>query len=254
MTDPINPYADEPRKPPQRSDAVTRLDKTEPASPIATGKRQEERHVLHIELAMQNANLRQTQLELEAQLDRYIDLYEMAPIGYLTLNQEGVIKQANLTADAMLKSPRSDLLNRPFAEWVAVADWGRWSIHFQHVLQHDERDLLQGDSADNVELELLRSDGTLLAVRIDALCLKTAIDDSVVRIALTDISARKQAGRTDCGRTPHQRARLRIMRADDGERSGRKGVAHQLCLYTAHRLYGTRYRRPACRFAAITAS
>ena len=193
MTDPINPYADEPRSPPQRSDAVTRLDQTEPASPIVTGRRQEERHVLHIELAMQNANLRQTQLELEAQLDRYIDLYEMAPIGYLTLNQDGVIKQANLTADAMLKSPRSDLLNRPFAEWVAVADWGRWSVHFQHVLQQDERDLLQGDSADNVELELLRSDGTLLTVRIDALCLKTAIDDSVVRIALTDISARKQA-------------------------------------------------------------
>ncbi len=193
MTDPINPDANAPRSPPRRSDPVTRLGPADPAPPIASDKVQDERHVHHIELAMENAKLRQTQLELEAQLDRYLDLYEMAPIGYLTINQNGVIEQANLTADAMLKSPRDDLLNRPFSAWVAGTDSGRWHLYFRQVLQQDERDLLQGYPADNIELVLLRSDGTPLTVRIDALCLKTTVADSVVRLALTDIRARKQA-------------------------------------------------------------
>lgn len=163
------------------------------SSPVTADMLQDEQLLLQIELERQNAHLRQTQLELEAQLDRYLDLYEMAPIGYLTLNQNGDIEQANLTADAMLKSARSDLLDRPFSAWVTGPHRDRWQHYLQQVLQQEERDLLQGDAADNIELELMRSDGTPLIVRVDALCLKTTVADSVVRIALTDISARKQA-------------------------------------------------------------
>ena len=61
-----------------------------------------ELHVHQIELETQNESLRATQLELERVRERYVDLYEHAPVGYLTLNLQGGIRAANLTSATML--------------------------------------------------------------------------------------------------------------------------------------------------------
>ncbi len=140
--------------------------------------------VHQIELEMQNETLRQAQLALEESRDRYVDLYEFAPVGYLTLTAAGLIAEANLTGADLLKEDRRKLLQRRFAHFVVPEERTGWQKHFQQAMQ-------QGGKQ-TCELTLQRSDGTLFATCLD--CLRSAARDAAptLRIALTDISLRKQ--------------------------------------------------------------
>jgi len=62
-----------------------------------------------IELEMQNRELRETQEKLEQSHNRYVDLYDFAPVGYLTLNNKGCILDINLAGASMLGVERSQI-------------------------------------------------------------------------------------------------------------------------------------------------
>ena len=134
---------------------------------------------------MQNEQLRKAQVELEKSRDRYVDLYDFAPVGYITLNHEGMIDEINLTGAALLGVERSKLPRRRFASFVATEDRDRWHRHFMNVLTRD--DTL------TCELPLQHDDGSRFFARLDCLCLKKDGKESVVRIVLADVTARKQA-------------------------------------------------------------
>lgn len=142
-----------------------------------------ELQVHQIELEMQNEELRRTHIALEEARDLYVDLYEFAPVGYITLSQEAQITAINLTGAAMLGEERKQLLRRSFARIVAPEDQDRWQYYIRHAFnQHDNHP---------GELTLLRKDGTRFDARLDSRLIATAAAP-VLRITLVDISEQIQ--------------------------------------------------------------
>ena len=191
------------REPPQlRADAETRLARTPPAEELL-----HELQVYQIELEMQNEELKQAHLALEESRDRYLDLYEFAPIGYFTLTREGMISEANLTGAALLGVERKKLLHRRFAHFVTPKDHDRWHQHFMSVVHHGAKQCC--------ELVLKRDDDSIFHARLDSLLGREANDDSpLVCIALADISEQKRS--TDRLRASEDRYRQILQTSIDG--------------------------------------
>lgn len=143
-----------------------------------------ELQVHQIELEMQNEALRSAQIALEESRDRYVDLFEFAPVGYLTLSREGQIVGINLTGATLLREDRVNLLRLRFTNFVILADQERWQRHFLHAIQFHGKQ--------TCELGLRRSDGTVFSACLD--CLLTKSDDAAptLRISMTDITERQQ--------------------------------------------------------------
>lgn len=74
--------------------------------------------VYQLELEAQNEELRQSRHDLEEARDKYAELYDSAPVGFVTLSPEGLIREINLTLCDMLGRPRTELLGRPFSAFV----------------------------------------------------------------------------------------------------------------------------------------
>lgn len=143
-----------------------------------------ELQIQHLELEMQAEQLRSAQNALEESRDRYVSLYDFAPVGYLTLTDTGLIAEVNLTGAALLGVERKKLLQCRFTKFIAPEDRDRWYQHFSRALQ-------QGGKQ-NGELALVRADGTVFHARLD--CLHIAADGKagMMRIAFTDITERKR--------------------------------------------------------------
>ncbi|MBF0324562.1 diguanylate cyclase domain-containing protein [Magnetospirillum moscoviense] len=137
-----------------------------------------------IELEMQNETLRQTQADLVKSRDRYMDLYEFAPVGYVTLNKSGLIEELSLTAAALLKRERRDLVQQQFSSLVAQQDREGWQKNFHHAVKHGGKH--------SCELTLILDDGTAFEAGLDYLRIGGQADRAV-RLAVTDITARKKA-------------------------------------------------------------
>lgn len=85
-----------------------------------------ELQVHQVELEMQNEELRSTRTSLETSLEDYFNLYELAPVGFLTVNAKGVITKANISASALLNVERHFLINNSFLQFVLPEDRGRF--------------------------------------------------------------------------------------------------------------------------------
>ena len=108
----------QPKPPPSADDAARRrraedrLRERRPADDLNRTEDDTERllyelQVHQIELEMQNEELRRASDQMESEREKYSDLYDFAPVGYLTLNREGEIHEANLTGATLLGMERS---------------------------------------------------------------------------------------------------------------------------------------------------
>lgn len=91
--------------------------------------------VHQIELEMQNDALRQSQISLEEANRKYSDFYDFAPVGFLTLNESGLIREVNLTAASQLGVTRRHLVDKPFRFFIEVEDRKRFHLYLKRVFQ-----------------------------------------------------------------------------------------------------------------------
>lgn len=168
---------------------VTKPDRSQPllrtASDNFTDQLLADLQTHQIELKIQNEELRRAHLDLEESRDRYLDLYEFAPVGYLTLSDKGIILDMNLTSSILFGRERRKMLNRHLARAILPEDSDKFHRMLGHVTNQAERTTF--------ELKLRRADDSVFHAQLD--CMRLARDGvpPVVRVAITDISERKRA-------------------------------------------------------------
>ena len=149
-----------------------------------------ELRVHQIELEMQNVELRLSQLSLDAARARYFDLYELAPVGYCTLNEHGMILSANLTAATLLGLTRAALVKQPLARFIHKDHQDSYYLHRKKLIVNAVRTVVQTQP---LELRLLRNDGTPFWASLACNVVQEADSAQVVRIVFSDITDRRRA-------------------------------------------------------------
>jgi PAS domain S-box-containing protein len=129
----------------------------------------------------------QGKTELEQAVQRYVDLFEFAPIGYVTFDRVGRIDEVNASATGILGWTRKALVGAPFAMCVARADT-------QHFLHHLLRCRVE-ESRVETELHLKRRDGTLLHVLLSSMPTLSSMKDGarLYQTAIVDLTEHKRA-------------------------------------------------------------
>jgi len=162
------------------------LNKKSQSNPLRTKKATQ--HLVHelevhqIELEMQNTELIQARNDVETALNRYSDLYDFAPVGYLTLDNNRDICSLNLAAAGLLGGVRSRLIGRRFELLVAVPD--------RPVFSEFLRSVLTSQIKDSCEVALLNEVGHTVFVQIEAMVTASGQE---IRLVIIDITKRRHA-------------------------------------------------------------
>ena len=91
--------------------------------------------VHQIELEMQNRELRKARSALEAASARYAELYDLAPVACVTLERDGCIREANLTATSLFGLERAELIGRPLSAFTDLEDRPALRNHVRRCFQ-----------------------------------------------------------------------------------------------------------------------
>ena len=116
-----------------------------------------EQHIRQIELEIQHEELRRAHLEIEFARARYFNLYDLAPVGYLAVNEEGLIQEANLTAATLLGVGRMVLVSRPITQYIFREDKDVYYTLLRQLL--DTNKPQEGDPPQLCDLRMVKTDG-----------------------------------------------------------------------------------------------
>ncbi|MCX7104430.1 MAG: response regulator [Methylococcales bacterium] len=138
-----------------------------------------------IELEMQNEELRKAQLLIDEARGRYFDLYDLAPVGYCTLNEQGLILEANIKAASLLGVGRRLLISQPISKYIFNRD--------QDIFYLQNQQLKQTHKPQACELRLVKQDGSQIWIILRATINQDPKGNPIYYIVLSDITDRKKA-------------------------------------------------------------
>lgn len=169
-----------------RKRAEARLQQGQPALPSAAWDLQRLVHELQvhqIELELHNEELRHAYEEADALRAHFADIYDFAPLGYFTLNPQGLILEVNLAGAILLDIKRSEHRRHRFAAFVKA--------QFQLVFSRFLIEVLEAKSKKKCELVLVENRHRPEAmVRVEAVANESG---SECRMVVSDITAEKRA-------------------------------------------------------------
>lgn len=166
---------------------LTPLEMSAQKTPQTTDILLRELEVQQIELEMQADELQRANTNAEDSRNRYINLYEFAPIGYFSINADGIATDVNLKAAAMLGIERNHITKHRFEEFVANQDrdfWYKTFVSLKNEVAGKEYDLT---------LMIQRHDGSTFYSQINCLRVAGADNLEILRITIVDVSKLKQA-------------------------------------------------------------
>lgn len=139
-----------------------------------------------IELELQNEELRQAHVDLAQSRDQYSDLYEFAPTGYVTLDSDSKIQNANLRAATMLGVERQHLLQSRLSDFVIQESQDDFYLHLQTVFSSETNQIC--------EVGIKGVESSELVIRLESIAFGPE-NDRRCHTALIDLTAERQAQR-----------------------------------------------------------
>jgi PAS domain S-box-containing protein len=137
------------------------------------------------ELEAKNRELLDAHRRLGAYRDRYVDLYDSAPLGYVTLDEDGYVQEINLAGAKLLGTEREGLIGYPFADHVAKED-------VPALLEHVRKCVSEHQEAVS-ELHLVAKDGRPIAVQLRSLPVaEPEMQVTLCKTAITDITEHRK--------------------------------------------------------------
>ncbi|WP_296444075.1 diguanylate cyclase domain-containing protein, partial [Rhodoferax sp. UBA5149] len=132
-----------------------------------------------------NAELHRTLAALDSSRARYFDFYDLAPVGYCTVSERGLIQQANLSTATLLGVPRAALIQQRLTAFISGQDQDSYYLFRKQLLETGE--------ARSCELRMVKNDGAPFWADLAAIAAQDKDGAPVLRIVLSDITARQQA-------------------------------------------------------------
>jgi PAS domain S-box-containing protein len=168
-----------------RRQRTSQRSKTKDAKPaVDTGRLPHELQVHQVELEMQNAELQEVRDRMDIQLEKYTDLFDFAPVGYFSMDDQGRILEVNLTGAALLGVERSRLINQRFPRFVVPESQRTFMAFLERVCA--------GTGKQVCEAALFRQGEATFWAGLQG---TSGIGGSSkwCRVAVSDVSSRKQA-------------------------------------------------------------
>ncbi len=145
-----------------------------------------ELQVHQVELEMQNAELLEARDQREAMLEKYTDLYDFAPVGYFSIDEQGLISEVNLTGAALLGVERSRLIGRRLQHFLSPTSQPVFLSFLEKVFAEPGKHVC--------EVSLLNEDGTPFWANLQAGAATFLWGERKwCRMAVSDVTALKRA-------------------------------------------------------------
>ena len=197
-----------------------------------TRKLLEDLKIHQMELETQAEELRRSQQEVQESRDRYLDLYDYAPVGYLTMEKGGGgVLEANLTAAGLLGVEKNELIHSQFTKFVATDSQDAFYFHVKQAFETGTRQ--------KCEIRMHRKDGLVFYAQLESIVVHSEGKPDKIRTTLSDITERKKAEEELIGLNRELRARSEcnqaMVRATD-EQALLNDVCRIICEVAGYRM------------------
>ena len=137
----------------------------------------------HEDLELRSEKPHESSVPAKTVRDHYLELFNLAPVGYFILDDHNLIVDANPAGCRLLQTDKYQIKNQPFTKFITERSIESFYTHRQKTLV--------GDSDQTVELTMLKTDGSLFIANLES----KKIASERLQVAVTDISKRKKTER-----------------------------------------------------------